>query len=86
MFKLANKNTIERPILKCDYIRHSPESSSIFNDENKQSYIDIHEEHSALSLKDTHLELEFDVKLKAADNILYADKTYIRSVNFGPTA
>ena len=32
MFKLANKYTGDRPILKCHYIRYTPESLSIVTD------------------------------------------------------
>ena len=59
-----------RPIHRCDFICRTPQSISIVNDENKQIYVDIPGEGSAISLKDIYLELEFDVKHEAAGNNL----------------
>ena len=41
MFKLANKNSVDRPILRCEHLRCTPESLGIVNDENKQYFLDI---------------------------------------------
>ena len=41
MFKLANKYSVDRPILKCEHLRCTPESLGIVNDENKQNFFDI---------------------------------------------
>ena len=51
MFRLAKKYTVDRLIPKCDFIRQTPQSKSIVNDENKQIYIDIPREDIAFLYK-----------------------------------
>ena len=41
MFKLNEKNSINRDILKFDYIRYSPSGISTINTANSQVYINI---------------------------------------------
>ena len=65
MFKLSEKNEIDRKILKCDYVRYSPSEISTINTPNSQIYINIPREHSVISLLNSYIELNFDV-LKAA--------------------
>ena len=43
MFKLNEKNEINRDILKCDYIRYSPSEISTINTADSQVYINIPE-------------------------------------------
>ena len=50
MFKLNQKYEINRDILKCDYIRHSPSEISTINTANSQIYINIPREDSVVSL------------------------------------
>ena len=85
MFKLSEKYSINRDILKCDYIRYSPSEISTINTANSQIYINIPREDSVVSLLNSYLELNFDV-LHAATNNRYVDGNDIRLVNLGPIA
>ena len=78
MFKPSEKYSVNRDILKCDYIRYSPSEISTKNTANSQVYINI-------SLTNSYLELNFDV-LHAATNNRYADGNDIRLDNLGPIA
>ena len=83
MFKLSEKYSINRDVLKCDYIRYSPSEISTINTANSQVYINIPREDSVISLLNRYLELNFDV-LHAGTNNRYADGNDIRLVNLGP--
>ena len=83
MFKLIEKYSVNRDILKCDYIRYSPSQISTINTANSQEYINIPREDSVISLLNSYLELNFDV-LHAATNNRYVDGNDIRLVNLGP--
>ena len=85
MFKLSEKCSINRDILKCDYIRYSPSEISTINTPNSQVYINIPREDSVISLLNSYLELNFDV-LHAVTNNRYVDGNDIRLVNLGPYA
>ena len=85
MFKLSEKYSINRDILKCDYIRYSPSEISTINTPNSQVYINIPRENSVISLLNSYLELNFDV-LHTATNNRYADGDDIKLVNLGPIA
>ena len=85
MFKLSEKYSINRDILKCEYIRYSPSEISTINTANSQIYINIPREDSVVSLLNSYLELNFDV-LHAATNNRYVDGNDIRLVNLGPIA
>ena len=56
------------------------------NGENSQISIDILKEDSAISLKDSFLELNFDVTHRVGAHALYAHRDHIRLVNLGPIA
>ena len=83
MFKLSENYSVNRDILKCDYIRYSPSEISTINTANSQVYIKIPREGSVISLLNSYLELNFDV-LHAATNNRYVDGNDIRLVNLGP--
>ena len=83
MFKISEKYSLNRDILKYDYIRYSPSEISTINTANSQVYINIPREDSVISLLDSYLELNFDV-LHAATNNRYVDDNDIRLVNLGP--
>ena len=83
MFKLSEKKSLNRDILKCDYIRYSPSEISTINTANSQVYINIPREDSVISLLNSYLEINFDV-LHAANNNRYVDGNDIRLVNLGP--
>ena len=85
MFKLSEKYSVNRDILKCDYIRYSPSEISTINTTNSQVYINIPKEGSVISLLNSYLELNFDV-LHAGTNNRYVDGINIRLVNLGPIA
>ena len=85
MFKLSEKYSVNRDILKCDYIRYSPSEISTINTANSQVYINIPREDSVISLLNSYLELDFDV-LHAGTNNRYVDGNNIRLVNLGPIA
>ena len=83
MFKLSEKDSVNRDILKCDYVRYSPSEISTINTANSQVYINIPREDSVISLLNSYLELNFDV-LHAATNNRDVDGNDIRLVNLGP--
>ena len=85
MFKLSEKDSINRDILKCDYIRYSPSEISKINTPNSQVFINIPREDSVISLLNSYLELSYDV-LHAATNNRYANGNDIKLVNLGPIA
>ena len=85
MLKLSEKYSINRDILKCDYIRYSASEISTINTPNSQLYINLPREDSVISLSNSCLELNFDV-LQAATNNRYVDSNDIRLVNLGPIA
>ena len=85
MFKLSENSEIDRRILNCDYIPHSPAEISTINTANSQIYIKIPREDSVISLLNSYLELNFDV-LRADNNNRYVDTNDIRLVNLGPIA
>ena len=85
MFKLSEKYSVNRDILKCDYIRYSPSEISTINTANSQVYINIPREDSVISLLNIYLELIFDV-LRADNSNRYLDGNDIRLVNLGPIA
>ena len=85
MFKLSEKDEVDRKILKCDYIRYSPSEMSTINTPNSQKHINIPREDSVISLLNSYIELNFDV-LKAATSNRYADADDIRLINLGSIA
>ena len=85
MFKLSENYSVNREILKCDFIRYSPSEISTINTANSQVYINIPREDSVISLLNSYLELNFDV-LRADNSNRYLDNNDIRLVNLGPIA
>ena len=85
MFKLSEKYSVNRDILKCDYIRYSPSEISTINTANSQVFINIQREQSVISLLNSYIELNFNV-LHAGTNNRYADGNNIRLINLGPNA
>ena len=69
MFNLSQKFAVDRLILKSDYIRYKPPSLNLVKGENNQIFIDIPREDSAISLKDSYLELDFNVTHRAGAHI-----------------
>ena len=85
MFKLSEKYSINRDILKCYCIRYSPSEISTINTPKSQKNINIPREDSVISLLNSYLQLNFDV-LHAATNNRYLDGNDMRLVNLGPIA
>ena len=85
MSKLNENYSINRDILKCDYLRYSPSEVTTINTTNSQVCINIPREDSVISLLSSYLELNFDV-LHAATNNRYVDGNDIRLVNLGSIA
>ena len=82
MYKLNEKYEIIRSILKCDYIRLTPEELSTNNTANSQKCFNIPRKNSVFSLLDSCLDLNFDVS--HATNNKYADDNDIGLVNLAP--
>ena len=61
MFKLSEKFSTNRDILKCDCKRYSPSGISTINTASSQIYINIPREDSVISLLNSYLDLNFDV-------------------------
>ena len=55
MLNLSQKHAVDRPILKCDYIRYIPPSLNLVNGENNQNFFDIPREDSGISMKNSCL-------------------------------
>ena len=85
MFNLFEKYEVDPRILKCDYIRYSPNEISTINTANSQIYINISREDSLFSLLNSYLDLDLDM-VHAATNNRYVDNNEIRLVNLGPIA
>ena len=83
MFKLSEKNEINRNNSKWDYTRYSPSKIKRINTPNLQVYNIIPKEDSVISLLNSYLELNFDV-LHNATNERYVDGNDIQLVNLGP--
>ena len=86
MFNLSRKFAVDRPILKCDFIRYTPPPINLVKGDNSHFFIDIPREDSAISLRDSYLELVFNVTYRAGAHARYADGDQIRLVNLGPLA
>ena len=85
MFKLSEKDEIDRKILNYDYIIYSPSEISTINTPNSQMYINIPREGSVICLLNSYLDLNFDV-LQAATGSRYAGANDIRLINLGVIA
>ena len=86
MIILAQKYTVDRPILECDILRWAPQTLEKRNGENNQFYFDILKEGSAMSLKKSYLELEVEVIDKADGHYDCADGGHLRLVKLGHIA
>ena len=81
MFELNKKYEVERRILKCNYIRYSPEETSTTNTPLvKHKYLFITQEKLVVSLVNSYPEINFDIT-KKADISSYAIGNDKRLVN-----
>ena len=83
MFILSQKTAVDKTILKCDFIRYTPPLLNLVNGENNQIFKDIPGEESAISLKDSYNQLNFNVTHRAGVHARYADGDHIRLVSLG---
>ena len=60
---------------------YTPPSLTLVNGANNQIFIDIPRKDSAKSLKDSYLELDFNVTHRTNAHIRYVDGNHIRLVN-----
>ena len=72
MFNLLQKHIIDRPNLKCGFIRYTPPSLNLVNGQINQTFIGKPGEDCAFSLRDSYLELDFNVPLRAGAHARYA--------------
>ena len=86
MFNLSQNDVVDRPILKCDYIRLTPLLVFLVKRENNENFIDIPKEDRANSLKGSYLELDFNVTHRTGGHARYADGHHVTLVNLGPIA
>ena len=86
MFNSSQGYAVDRSFLKCEYIRYTPPSLNIVKGERNRLFIDIPREDSAISLKVSYLEIDFNVTRRAGAYARYADGEHIRLVNLGPIA
>ena len=86
MFTLSQKYAVDRPALKCDFLRYTPPSSNLVNGENKPNFFVVPREGSAISLKDSYLELDFIVTQRASAHARYAVGDQKWLVNLSPIA
>ena len=86
MFNISHKYAVDRPILKREYIRYTPPSLNLVIGGINQNFIDIPREDSAISLKDSYIELDFNVFHENGAQVQYAEGDHIKLVNLGPFA
>ena len=86
MFNLSQKPVVNRPVLKCDYIRFTPASLNLVNGENNQFVFDIPRKDSAISLKDSYFELDFNITHRSGAHNRHVDNDHLRIVNSRPVA
>ena len=84
MFNFSRK-CIDSPSSNCDYNRYTLPSLFLVNGEIINFY-NIPRKDSAISLKDSFLELDFQVTRRAYGHAPQLDDAHIRLVNLGPFA
>ena len=83
MFKLNEKDEVDRRILKRDYIRYSPVEVSTRSTPKSQIYINLPREDYIFILLNSYIDLFFEV-VKRTNNSRFATGNDIRLVNLGP--
>ena len=73
---------IDRPIPECDFIRYVLLSTATINETNSQIFFDTPSEDSAVSLKDSYLDLGFELFITAGKRS--ADAQGISLKKLGP--
>ena len=83
MFSLSQTHTVDRFLVKCNCIWHTPLSLNLVNGEIYQIFIDKPGEDSVVSLEESSLELNVSVTHKAGAHNRYVVDDHKRSVNWG---
>ena len=86
MFNFSQNYAVDRPILKCDYIRYTPPSLNLVNGEINDFFIDNPRDGSAISLRGSYLKIDFNVTHRAGAHARYIDDYHIGLVNISPIA
>ena len=84
MFTLKSKHTVDKPIHKIDFIKHSPSSLATVKNANSNISVSLPREDAYICLQNSYISLEFEVPKN--DNTRYANGDEIGLVNFGPVA
>ena len=71
---------------KCLFIRYTPHSLNLVNGENDKTFIGIPREDSAISLKGSYLQVDFDGIDRAVAHGWYVYGKYIGLANLSPFA
>ena len=79
MFKLNENYEVDRRILKCDYIGHSPAKTSTINTPNSQIYNNIPRQDFVSSLLNSYLVFNFE-DIKKTYNSRYANGNDIKLI------
>ena len=85
LFKIKEKDEVNREIWKYDFFRYSPSGISTINTPNSQIYINIPRADSVNSWVNSYFDSIIDV-LPSATNNRYVDGKIIRLVNVGTVA
>ena len=84
LFSLKNKNALDKPIHKIDFIKYSPNSLATIKNNNSKLSISLPREDAYICLQNSYISVDFEV-LKN-DDTRYVDNDQIALVNFGPVA
>ena len=86
MFTFSQNYAADRLSLKFDYSGYTPPSMNLVFRENKQVFFGIPREDSDISLRDSYIQLGFNVTHRTGSHARYADVDHIRLDNLGPIA
>ena len=75
IFSLKNRNVLDKPIHKINFVKYSPSSLATVNNNNSNISISLPREDAYICLQDLHISLEIEV-LKN-DDTRYADNDQI---------
>ena len=77
---------MDKSLLKCDFVRYSPQALSLANIKTTQGFFDINRKESATSFKDSCFELEVIVLQKTGAQSVNEYDYYERTTNLGAIA
>ena len=85
MFKLNENYDVDRRILKCDFIRHSPAETSTLNTPNSQINVNLPSDDSVISSLYSYLDLNIEI-IRTSENSRYANGNDKQLFYIGPIA